>query len=261
MASPSQFRNIAIDCLQRGQYQPRTLFNKEGLQELAQSILTQGLIEPLIVRKFSESMYEIIAGERRWRAAMIAGLSEVPCLIGEYTDKQAAAVTLVENIQRQDLSLIDEANAYQRLLSEFHFHQSELAILIGKSRSHIANLLRLLSLCKTVQEHVHQGQISLGHARMLVGLQENIQKELTKKIIDNQWSVRKLEEEVRATKTPILKNSPLLDIARLETQLAEQIGAPVQLLSENLRGGWLKIKYYDNDTLAGLLEKMGLRYD
>lgn len=261
MTVPSQFKNIAIDCLQRGQYQPRTLFDEEGLQELAQSIMTQGLIEPLVVRRFSESMYEIIAGERRWRAAMIAGLSEVPCLIGEYTDKQAAAVTLVENIQRQDLSLIDEANGYQRLLSEFHFNQSELAILVGKSRSHIANLLRLLTLCKTVQEQIHQEKISLGHARMLVGLEEHLQKELAKKILDNQWSVRKLEEEVRASKSPILKNQPHLDIARLETQLAEQIGSPVQFLHENTQGGWLKIRYYDNDTLSGLLERMGLRYD
>ena len=257
----SQFKLIPIDCLQRGQYQPRTLFNEEGLHELAQSILSQGLIEPLIVRQYSESTYEIIAGERRWRAAMKAGLSEVPCLIGDYSDKQAAAVTLVENIQRQDLSLIDEANGYHRLLSEFHFSQNELATLVGKSRSHIANLLRLLTLCSAVQDRLHHGQIALGHARMLVGLEEGLQKELAKQVCDNQWSVRKLEEEVRAAKLPLKTTTHDMDITRLETQLAEQMGTPVQLMSDNAQGGWLKIKYYDNDTLAGLLDRMGLRYD
>lgn len=261
MTSAAQFKLIPIDCLQRGQYQPRTLFNEECLRELAQSILTQGLIEPLIVRQHTATTYEIIAGERRWRAAMIAGLSDVPCIIGDYTDKQAAAITLVENIQRQDLSLIDEANGYQRLLSEFHFNQNELAVLVGKSRSHIANLLRLLTLCSAVQERLHQGQLSLGHARMLVGLKDGLQKELARQVCDNQWSVRKLEEEVRATKRTIETNSRNLDITRLETQIAEQMGAPVQLLNDNEHGGWIKIKYYDNDTLAGLLDRMGLRYD
>lgn len=261
MTSPTQYKLIPIDCLQRGQYQPRTLFNEESLRELAQSISTQGLIEPLIVRQLSASTYEIIAGERRWRAAMMAGLSDVPCLIGDYTDKQAAAVTLVENIQRQDLSLIDEANAYQRLLSEFHFSQSEVATLVGKSRSHIANLLRLLTLCSSVQDHLHRGQLSLGHARMLVGLEESLQKQLAKQVCDNQWSVRKLEEEVRTAKHPIVSHQHDRDTARLETQLAEQVGTQVQLLTDSSQGGWLKIRYYDNDTLAGLLDRMGLRYD
>lgn len=262
MTTPSILKTIPIDCLQRGQYQPRTRFDEAGLKELAQSILAQGLIEPLVVRQQSESTYEIIAGERRWRASMMAGLCEVPCLISNYTDEQAAAVTLIENIQRQDLSLLEEAKGYQRLLSEFHFSQSEIATLVGKSRSHIANLLRLLTLCPSVQDYVHHNQLSLGHARMLVGLDDALQKTLAQRVIERQWSVRKLEDEVRAAKCPTPSAIPTdRDIARLETTLAEQIGAPVQLLTDHNEGGWLKIKFYNNDTLAGLLDRMGLSYD
>ena len=262
MKTPTILKSIPIDCLHRGQYQPRTRFDEDSLKELAQSILAQGLIEPLVVRQQTESTYEIIAGERRWRASMMAGLAEVPCLISEYSDEQAAAVTLIENIQRQDLSLLEEANGYQRLLSEFHFSQVEIAALVGKSRSHIANLLRLLTLCPSVQENIHCNQLSLGHARMLVGLDDTLQKKLAQRVIEHHWSVRKLEDEVRAAKSPMPSSMPSdRDIARLEMKLAEQMGAPVQLIADSSQGGWLKIKFYNNDTLAGLLDRMGLSYD
>ncbi|CDZ75821.1 putative chromosome-partitioning protein ParB [Legionella massiliensis] len=258
------FKLIPIEWLQPGRYQPRVNFAQKALQELAQSIATQGLIEPLVVRELSAQKYEIIAGERRWRAAMLAGLEELPCLIGNYSDEQAAAVTLIENIQRQDLNLIEEASGYRRLLEEFHFQQDEVALLVGKSRSHIANILRLLSLSEPVQERLRAEQLSLGHARMLVGLLPAQQLYLTEQIILNDWSVRQLEKKVRELKT----NEPLnanprkdRDIERLQTVLAEQIGAPVQIISDNAEGGWLQVKFFDNDTLAGLLEKMGLRYD
>ncbi len=258
------FKLLPIECLQRGHYQPRESFDADGLQDLAQSILTQGLIEPLIVRETTPHHYEIIAGERRWRAAMIAGLTEVPCLIGQYTDEQTAAITLIENIQRQDLNLLEEASGYQRLHLEFHFHQDEIATLVGKSRSHIANILRLLTLCEAVQIKLRARQLSLGHARALVGLTEVQQKKLLQGVENNGWSVRRLEDEVRQSKLVIdtpksLDNHP--DITHLETQLAEQMGAPVQIISDESAGGWLKIKFFDNDTLSGLLERMGLRYD
>lgn len=262
LTSKTILKSIPIHFLQRGQFQPRTQFDETTLRELSQSIQAQGLIEPLVVRKLTDSSYEIIAGERRWRASMMAGLSEVPCLVTQYTDAQAAAVTLIENIQRQDLSLLDEANGYQRLLTVFHFNQAEIATLVGKSRSHIANLLRLLTLCSDVQQMIHQGQLSLGHARMLVGLDDALQKNLAVKVIEHQWSVRKLEDEVRAGKNQVVEiKTSDRDVARLEKQLAEQIGAPVQLTADNEQGGWLKIKFYNNDTLAGLLDRMGLRYD
>ncbi len=260
---PSQFKSLPIEWLQRGKYQPRQTFDATSLQELAQSILAQGLIEPLVVREIAADRYEIIAGERRWRAAMLAELGELPCLIGDYTDEQAAAVTLIENIQRQDLDLLEEASGYQRLLSEFNFHQDEIATLVGKSRSHIANILRLLTLCPSVQERIRARQLSLGHARMLVALSAPQQEELAQKVHEHGWSVRRLEDEVRTCKSPAKVTSPARgdrDIAYLQAHLAEQIGAPVQIVSED-EGGWLKIKYFDNDTLEGLLERMGLGYD
>ncbi len=258
------FKILPIEYLQRGQYQPRRAFDKEALQDLAQSILAQGLIEPLVVREIAEDRYEIIAGERRWRAAMMVGLTEVPCLIGEYTDLQAAAVTVIENVQRQDLNLIEEACGYQRLHTEFLFSQEEIAALVGKSRSHIANILRLLTLCESVQERLRTRELSLGHARMLVGLSKVQQETLAKNVVEQGWSVRRLEEEWRQHKDPVDESLPPSndrDVARLQCQLAEQIGTPVQIVTDNDRGGWLKIKFFDNDTLAGLLERMGLRYD
>jgi ParB family chromosome partitioning protein len=258
------YKLIPIEWLQPGRYQPRVNFEQKALQELAQSIARQGLIEPLVVRELAVQSYEIIAGERRWRAAMIAGLSELPCLIGNYSDEQAAAVTLIENIQRQDLNLIEEATGYRRLLTDFHFQQEEIATLVGKSRSHIANILRLLTLCESVQERLRAEQLSLGHARMLVGMQPAQQRFLAEQIIANDWSVRRLEKEVRDLKSnePIKANPKKdRDIERLQITLAEQIGAPVQIISESGAGGYLQIKFFDNDTLAGLLDKLGLGYD
>lgn len=259
------FRFIPIPWLIPSRYQPRVDFEQRTLQELAKSIATQGLIEPLIVRELAKERYEIIAGERRWRAAQIAGLNELPCLLGDYTDVQAAALALVENIQRKDLNLIEEATGYRRLLDEFHFQQEEIATLVAKSRSHIANLLRLLTLSKPLQQRLRAGSLSLGHARMLVGLDEKEQLFFAEKIEAHQWSVRALEKKIREikqqeqpVKTDLKKDR---DIDRLQVQLAEQMGAPVQIISDNESGGWLQVKFYDNDTLAGLLERMGLRYD
>lgn len=259
------YKLIAIEFLQPGRYQPRKYFEETALQELADSIASQGLIEPLVVRELAKHSYEIIAGERRWRAAMIAGLTELPCLIGDYTDEQAAAVTLIENIQRENLNLIEEANGYRRLLDDFHFQQDEIASLVGKSRSHIANILRLLSLCELVQEQVKTGQLSMGHAKMLVGLSPMQQRTLAQQIVEHEWSVRYLEKKVKELKMGeqiTLKNPQRdRDIERLETKIAEQIGAPVQIVADEENGGWLQMKFFDNDTLAGLLERMGLRYD
>ncbi|MGQ3891978.1 ParB/RepB/Spo0J family partition protein [Legionella sp. CNM-4043-24] len=257
----SQYRLLPIDCLQRGRYQPRIHFDQTALNELAESIRNQGLIEPLIVRSIAPERYEIIAGERRWRAAMLAGLHEVPCLTGDYSDEQAATLTLVENIQRQELNLIEEARGYRQLCDEFHFQQDEIASLVGKSRSHVANILRLLTLCPAVQDKICEGALSLGHARLLVGLAQTVQMDLAHQVVANDWSVRALENKVRAVKTGDNTRESNRDVERLQTILSEQIGAPVQIISEKGQGGWLQMKFFDNDTLAGLLERMGLRYD
>lgn len=258
-----ELKFLPIEYLQRGQYQPRETFKKEALEELAQSIRTQGLIEPLVVRRLKGNQYEIIAGERRWRAAMLAGLDSVPCVIGELSNEQAAAVTLIENIQRENLNLLEEAQGYQCLLHEFHFHQDDIARLVGKSRSHIANILRLLNLCEPARARVRTGELTLGHARMLVGLSEAQQTLLAAKVCTHNWSVRKLESEVRLSKrTTHHQDAPGPDkaILRLQTQLAEQLGTPVQITTHPEQGGWLNIKFYDNDTLSGLLERLGLSY-
>lgn len=264
MQTLTQYQMLPLDSLQPGRYQPRRHFEEKALEELAQSIRTQGLIEPLVVRDIAAGHYEIIAGERRWRAAKLAGLSHVACVAGHYTDQQAAALTLVENIQREALNLMEEACGYRRLADEFHFHQDEIAALVGKSRSHIANILRLLTLCEAVQALIRRGVLSLGHARVLVGMTPFEQTAWAEQIIDKHWSVRQLEEKVRLAKTspaPLNQAARDRDVARLQMQLAEQVGAPVQIVNDKDNGGWLQIKFFDNDTLAGLLERMGLRYD
>lgn len=261
----SELMHLSLDSLQAGQYQPRQNFNLTALQELAQSIASQGLIEPLLVRPIAKERYEIIAGERRWRAAQLAGVSHVPCLVGEYTDKQACTLTLIENIQRQDLNLIEEASGYRRLIDEFHYQQDEISVLVGKSRSHIANILRLLTLTAQVKNLISEQLLSLGHARMLVGLEPFQQEWFAQCIVEQQWSVRQLELEIKQFKkkpSDTLRNAKKdRDVERLQHLLAEQVGAPVQIVNEGEDGGWLKVKFFDNDTLAGLLERLGLRYD
>lgn len=254
------FKLLEISLLHRGRYQPRQHFDETALQELAVSIQSQGLIEPLVVRLSAADEYEIIAGERRWRAAMLAGLSHVPCLIGDYTDHQAAAVTLIENIQRADLNIIEEANGYQCLINEFHFKQEDIAQLIGKSRSHIANLLRLLTLCDQVQQQIQNQQLALGHARMLVGLNVAEQVHFAQLIIRENWSVRRLEHAIRNKQPQIntLHTSTDCDRIQLQNALAEYVGAPVEIIRDTDEGGVLKITFYDNDTLSGLLERIGL---
>lgn len=261
----TKFIYLPIESLQAGQYQPRQDFNSAALQELAQSIGSQGLIEPLVVRTIAKQRYEIIAGERRWRAAKIAGLQQIPCLVGEYTDKQACALTLIENIQRQDLNLIEEASGYSRLIDEFHYRQDEIAVLVGKSRSHIANILRILTMTESVKTLIRDKILSLGHARVLVGLTPEQQQWFANQTIEEHWSVRQLEHAIKLHKNKELeppKNAKKdRDVERLQIILSEQVGAPVQIINDNEEGGWLKVKFFDNDTLAGLLERLGLRYD
>lgn len=256
------YQLIPLLKLTRGRYQPRKHFDEQSLDELAQSILTQGLIEPLVVRAISDGKYEIIAGERRWRAAMRVGLNELPCVIGDYTNEQAAAITLIENIQREALNLIEEAHGYRRLIDEFYFTQEDVSDLVGKSRSHVANILRLLSLDETVKQMLQEGTLTLGHARMLVGLEAAVQRQLARNVAAKSWSVRKLEQAVKAYRAGDLPQaSSDADMRRLQELLASQLGAPVEFEHDGSKAGWLKIKYFDNDTLSGLLERFGLRYD
>ena len=257
----SELKIIPIDCLTRGEYQPRIHFEPNALQELADSIIAQGLIEPIVVRPITSNRFEIIAGERRWRAAQLANILELPCLINNYSDEQALAVTLIENIQREDLNVIEEANGYHRLIEEFYFQHDDIAKMVGKSRSHITNMLRLLTLDVKIKQALIDKQLTMGHAKMLVGLSCNLQHELLHKITQNEWSARKVEFEVKRLKKSAISPKRDRDVERLQTLISEQVGSKAEIEQDLNDGGWLKIKFYDNDTLAGLLEKMGVKYD
>lgn len=251
---------LPIEQLKRGEYQPRIYFDEGALKELAESIKEQGLIEPLVVRPEGHT-YEIIAGERRWRAAQLAGLHELPCLVNEYSDEQVMAVTLIENIQREDLNPIEEAKGYQRLSQEFYFSHDDIAKMVGKSRTHITNTLRLLMLDERVQTAIFENAITMGHGKMLVGLKPHQQHDLLKKILKHDWSARKVEQAVRALKKAPASMKRDRDVARLESLIAEQCGTKAEIEQDSGDGGWLKIKFFDNDTLAGLLDRMGVKYD
>lgn len=261
MALKAELADLPLSSLVRGTYQPREAFDEVSLQELASSIKAQGLIEPLVVRPISRQQFEIIAGERRFRAASLAGLRSVPCLVNQYSDEQAAAVTLIENIQRQDLNVIEEAKGFKRLINEFSFSHEDVAKMVGKSRSHVTNMLRLLQLDNQVQQALIEKSLSMGHAKMLVGFEPNEQLILMEKIIKNDWSARRLEKEVKQLKQQVCSPKRDRDVKRLEQLIAEFCATQVEIEQGSHDGGWLKIKFFDNDTLAGVLDKFGIRYD
>jgi ParB family transcriptional regulator, chromosome partitioning protein len=251
--------HLHISSLNPGRFQPRKSFPEESLKELALSIQAQGLIEPLIVRKISEGQYEIIAGERRFRAANLAKLTTLPCIIQDYDDGEASQIAIIENIQREDLNLLEEAQSYHKLMQDFQLTQEILSTKLGKSRSHIANLLRLLSLDGPVKNLLQNNQLSFGHARVLVGLDPGLQNILAQKTLKLGWSVRQLEHEVKLRKHT--KTSKTADLEHLESSISEQIAMPTTIKLDADGGGLLQIKFYDNNTLSSLLERLGLSYD
>lgn len=260
--SKAEFKNLAIDLLTKGRYQPRRVFDTEALQELADSIKANGIIQPIVVRPLSNHHYEIIAGERRWRAAQLAGLDTVPCLVNQYTDEQAAAVTTIENINRKDLNPIEEAQAYLRLIEEFGYTHEEVAAIVGRCRTKITNCLRLLQLADSVQQNLIDGKLSEGHGKILAGLPKKQQLELANSCIKQSWSVRKLEQAARKLMQPTSKEESNADLLLFERIISEQVGAEVKLDNDPIKNsGWLSIRYYDLKTLQGLLDKMGIKYE
>ncbi len=271
MTKSSQFREIPIDCLRCGQYQPRRDFDHQSLNELALSIKSSGIIQPIVVRpllneskEFNE-FFEIIAGERRWRAAQIAGLIMVPCLIKNYSDEQAAAVTLVENIQRRNLNPIEEAKSIQKLIDEFNYGHEEVAEVLGKSRTQVSNMIRLLRLEENVQKFLIEGSLSEGHGKILASLPQNEQIQLAKQCVEKTWSVRQLETYLKRNNASSVtetksSNPPASNhVVRLENALKDQLGTEVKIdIDPSSQGGWLKIQFYNNEILNGLLEKMGI---
>lgn len=259
-STQKEMQLLPIDVLQSGRYQPRRHFNSEQLQELANSIRAQGIIQPLIVRAIANHRYEIIAGERRWRAAQLAQLNEVPVVIREISDETALAVALIENIQRQDLNPLEEAQALQRLIEEFAMTHEEAAQAVGKARATVSNLLRLLQLNPDVKILLEQQKIELGHAKLLLSLNGIAQSEMAQKIVQQQLSVRHtetlLQQSTQAYKLPPAKNSPTTkdpNIVRLEQQLADQLGAVVSIQHQTSGAGQLIVRYNSIDELEGIL--------
>lgn len=255
--NPSNLRTLPVDLIQPGRYQPRQVFDSESLQELADSIKAQGIIQPLIVRSISPSRYEIIAGERRWRAAQIAGLNDLPVIIREMTDEAALAIALIENIQRENLNPVDEAQALQRLIDEFTMTHQQVAEAVGKSRSTVTNLLRLLSLNPDIQARIQRQELELGHAKVLLPLDYAQQIQLAELIATKKLSVRETEKIAKQMqhntnhKKPTHRIDP--NIAHLQAQLSDILAAAVEIKHQNKGHGKLIIQYHNLDELEGIL--------
>ncbi|MEN3352212.1 MAG: ParB family transcriptional regulator, chromosome partitioning protein [Betaproteobacteria bacterium] len=251
-------RNIGIDELQSGKYQPRSQMEQTTLAELAESIKSQGVMQPILVRTISPGRYEIIAGERRWRAARMAGLKTVPALIKEIPDQQALAAALIENIQREDLNPLEEATGIQRLTQEFGLTHQAIADTLGRSRAAVTNLLRLLELAPPVRELLAEGRLDMGHARALLALPVARQIELAREAAQQGLSVREVEQRVANALKNVQTRRPRVDrdITRLEEEWSDRLGTTVQIKPRGKRGGKLMLAYRSLDELEHLLEKL-----
>ncbi len=251
--------HLPVELIQRGKYQPRRDMHPEALEELAESIKVQGVMQPIVVRGISEGRYEIIAGERRWRATQLAGLDKIPAVIRDVPDEAAIAMALIENIQRENLNPIEEAVALKRLQDEFELTHAEVAQAVGKSRTTITNLLRLIALTEEVKTLLEHGDLEMGHARSLLTLDPKAQKEIARQIVAKGLSVRQTEALVRQYQEnageekvrPELKVSA--DIRRLQDQLSETLGAGVEIQHGAKGKGKLVINYNSLDELDGIL--------
>lgn len=269
-AAGQELHNLPLEALQRGKYQPRRDMDPQALDELAQSIRSQGLMQPVVVRPLEGERYEIIAGERRWRACQLAGLERIPALVREVSDEAAIAMALIENIQREDLNPLEEAQGLQRLTQEFGLTHELAAQAVGRSRSAASNLLRLLQLAEPVQQLLMAGDLDMGHARALLPLDKAQQITTANEIVARKMTVRDAEKRV-AQLQGAGRQQPLLrakaekprDVQRLEEQLADRLTAPVEIKLQPARGkhkaqaGQIVIGFGSLDELNGLLDKLG----
>ena len=257
-----QLSTLPVDLLQRGSNQPRTDFDKEALQELAESIRAQGVLQPVMVRPLGDSgKYEIIAGERRWRAAQLAGLHEIPAVVRELDDQTAMCIALIENIQREDLNPLEQARGLSRLAEEFDMTHDDIAGSVGRSRSAVTNMLRLLELCDDVKRLLESRQLEMGHARALLTLSEQQQKWAAQQIIKSGLSVRAAEALARRLQKAKTVLKPWQDrvdpnVKLLETELSEQLGAAVSIQQRKQGKGTLRIAYDSLAQLDGILDKI-----
>ena len=264
-------RTLPIDALAPGRYQPRKTMDDAKLQELAESIRAQGVIQPIVVRDLGGRSYEIIAGERRWRASRLAGLDEIPVVVREVDDRTVVAMALIENIQREDLNPLEEAQALQRLIDEFDLTHAQAAAAVGRSRAAVSNLLRLLELPPEIRTLVETRALEMGHARALLTLAPQAAIALARQAAEHGWSVREVEHRVQqlsAGKVPATgkaakaaKARPQADIVALERELSETLGSRVNVLHGRAGKGRLVIHYADLETLDGVLERLRGRAD
>ncbi len=265
MSKPkTTLQQISIDRLARGKYQPRRHFDAEQLRELAESIkTTNGLLQPIVVRPLAAGQFEIIAGERRWRAAQLAGLTEISCLVSAFSDEQALQASIIENINRADLNPIEEAQAYQRLIDEFSYLHDEVAAAVGKSRAKVSNALRLLKLDPRVQELLISCRLTEGHGKILAGVPFAQQYPLAEKSLQKAWSVRKIEAEAKKLFLGDAPASPYDDanLKHLEAALSGHVGNQVKIDCEERGGGYVKIRFNNVDELEGHFEKLGFKYE
>ena len=266
-AQPGEaLRTLPVQQLQPGKYQPRMQMDASKLTELAESIKAQGVIQPIVVRELLPGKFEIVAGERRWRASQEAGLAEVPVVVRELDDRTVIAMALIENIQREDLNPLEEAQSLQRLINEFSLTHAEAAEAVGRSRAAVSNLLRLLELPPAIRALLEARRLEMGHARALLTLSPDLASKLASDAAEQGWSVREVEhraQQFAAGKVPVngkkakpAKAAPQPDIASLETELSESLGTRVTIAHGRGGKGKLIIQYTDLDTLDGVLERL-----
>lgn len=259
MSSPAwqipHFEWVAVEKIQVGEFQPRQFFSDQSIQELASSIALHGVLQPLVL----QSNYRLIAGERRWRAAKFIGLKEVPCMVLNVDPEQHALLSILENIQREDIEPLEEAMALKRLQQEFAWTQEHIAKMLGKSRPYVTNMLRLLKLSPLVQDGLKNKQLTYGHAKILVGLSEDDQLYFLNELKQYGCNVRQFEKMV-ANRKKQNSNAGYSEAHFLQS-LSEQVGTEMKLEYLANGEGWLKFKFFDQETLEGLLERLGLSYD
>ncbi len=259
--SGNELQKLPVEYLQPGKYQPRKDMSQEALEDLANSIRAQGIIQPIVVRPLSADRFEIIAGERRWRASQLAQLAEVPCIVKDVPDEAAVAIALIENIQREDLNAMEEAIALQRLLTEFELTHQQVADAVGKSRVTVTNLLRLNQLNEDVKLLLEHGDIEMGHARALLALTDDMQSDAARQVAAKQLTVRETENLVRRLLEPPVASKPKErdpDVVALEQRLSERFAAPVAITYNNKGKGSLVIAYSSLDELDGIIGKLQL---
>ena len=254
--SGSQLRELPVDTIRPGRFQPRSVFDADKLEELANSIRAQGVVQPIVVREVAKGEYELIAGERRWRAAQLASLDRIPAVVREVADEAAVAMALIENIQREDLNPLEEASALRRLIDEFAMTHREAADAVGRSRAAVSNLLRLLELMQEVKDMVDGRLIEMGHARALLSLDAGMQVKAAREVIQLKLSVRETEALVRRLqqgqkKKPASRTNP--DIQRLQNRLEEKLCTTVKVQHQSSGKGKLVIAYNNSDELEGIL--------